>query len=235
MTTLTTGPTVRDVDAAVRSVLAGLLAPSGRNGSIRPSTNQDSDVFAGRLLSLRHAEMLKPGRRVVKVSPETIITPLAKDLLKRLGVEVRLIARDELNRVRNAGEWAFAIERETGLVEAFRRALLDGTDAWHELGASVDDVTDWVAAGEARGALLLADEASMAVYRGCQVPGVRAASVEEPGAVVRAVRAIGVNLLVVEPPGKSISLLKQIGATFRRSGGPRMPEWAAHERGRVFG
>jgi hypothetical protein len=58
------------------------------------------------------------------------------------------------------------------------------------------------------------------------VAGVRAAAAGEPDAVARAVRALGVNLLVVEPAGKPIALLKQIGATFRRSGGPRPPDWA---------
>ena len=70
---------------------------------------------------------------------------------------------------------------------------------------------------------MLTEEASVAVFRGCQVPGVRAAVADEPGAVARAVRALGVNLLVVEPAGKSIALLNQIGLSFRTAGGPVAP------------
>jgi hypothetical protein len=85
--------------------------------------------------------------------------------------------------------------------------------------------------GSGRGALVLTDEASAAVYRACLVPGVRAATASESDAVARAVRALGVNLLVVEPAGKPLALIRQLGATFRRGGGPRPPAWLADESG----
>ena len=82
----------------------------------------------------------------------------------------------------------------------------------------------WVAEAPHRGALVLTDEASVAVWRACQVAGVRAATVGRPRRGARAVRRLGINLLVVEPPGKSISWIRQLGATFRRAGAPLRPE-----------
>jgi len=233
-TVTTTGPSLSDVDAAVRSVLADLDSAS-RNGAASNGRHaaRGGDLFTGRLLSLRQAEALPPGSRLVRVAPGTVITPLARDHLKRLGVEVRFVARAEVEQARDAGEWGFAIESPSGLLEAFRRSLLDGPDAWHELGPSPDDAARWVAEARSRGALVLTDEASVSVYRACQVPGVRAAAVEEPGAAGRAVRALGVNLLAVEPAGKSIVLLRQIGGTFRRAGGPVAPGWVHGAAGRA--
>jgi hypothetical protein len=214
-------PTARDVDNAVRAVLAERLRPRAALGGPAGA----AVVFAGRLLSLRSAETLPTGTRQVRVSPGTVVTPLASDHLRRLGIEVRQVARSEVEPHRNAGEWGFAVERTTGLMEALRRAFLDGPEGWREVGASLDEAAEWVAETDRRGALVLTDEASVAVYRACQLRGVRAATAEEPDAVGRAVRALGINVLVVEPAGKPLALVRQLGATFRRGGGPVPPAW----------
>jgi hypothetical protein len=225
-------PGIGEVDRAVRAVLAGMLGNGARRNG-RPKVGADAavPVFSGRLLSLKQAETLAGGARVVQVAPGTVVTPLARDHLKRHGVEIRFAARAEVERLRNTGEWGFAITLESGLITAVRRALLDAPEGWQELGESLEEAVGWVAeAGasseaEGRGALVLTDEASVAVYRACRVPGVRAAAAVEPHAVARAVRALGVNVLVVEPAGLSIALIRQLATTFRRAGGPVCPEW----------
>src|SRR5262249_35836122 len=77
------GPGLGEVDAAVRSVLAERLGRGAR------APDASGEVFAGRLLALRHVEAMPAGVRLVRVAPGTVITPLARDHLKRLGVEVR--------------------------------------------------------------------------------------------------------------------------------------------------
>jgi hypothetical protein len=233
MTTTTANPELREVDAAVRSVLAERFSTPRDRGIDGSVAREGDDRFSGRLLSLREAESLPEGLRALRVAPGTVVTPLARDYLKRFGIEVRFVARVEAERARNLGEWGFAIESRSGVLEAFRRAILDGAEPWRELGPSLDAAARWVAEAPARGALVVTDEASVAVYLGCQVPGVRAAAAEEPGAVARAVRALGVNLLVVESAGKSIALLKQMCGTFRRAGGPVAPDWAGPRPGRA--
>jgi hypothetical protein len=220
------GPSIQDVDLAIRSVLARWLAPVAGNGRTEArAAGSDVEVFPGRLLSLRQVETLPPGLRVVQVVPGTVVTPLARDHLKRQGVEIRFAARADAQRLRNVGEWGFAVTVESGLIVAVRRSLLDAPEGWQELDPSLEAAALWVAGVAGRGALVLTDDAPLAVYRACQVPGLRAAAVSEPEAVARAVRTLGINLLVVEPAGKSISLIRQLATTFRRGGGPVPPGW----------
>ena len=223
MTTTTNGPTIREVEAAVRSVLSATAPAFLRSSNGRPARPTEADVFPGRLLSLREAESLPPGVRSVAVVPGTVVTPLAREHLKHAGIAIRLVSRAEFDPAGRVGEWAFAIESNYLAVEPLRRTLLDATDAWRELGAATSEAAHWVAADGARGALVVTDQAAKAVYLAYQVPGVRAAAAGDPVEASRAVRAIGANLLAVEPAGRSIALLKQIAATFRRAGGPAPP------------
>lgn len=211
---------IAEVDAAVRSVLAAQGQTGGSEG-----------MFVGRLFGRRHAEAVAAGTREVRVAPRTVVTPLARDLLKQRGIAIRHAAGGASSRVVHAGEWAFANEgaAESGLVAALRRSLLD--ESWIELEAPPGAAARWVAESPHRGALVVTDEASIAVWRACQVAGVRAATADDPDAVARAVRRLGVNLLVVEPPGKSISWIRQLGTTFRRAGAPARPEGIEDRKG----
>ena len=229
------GPSLIDVDAAVKAVLAEMFPVHRKAGGLDTYQKPGVEVFAGSLVSLNQAEILSPSIFELLIAPGTVVTPLARDYLKRRGVAIRFVARSEVARVRNAGEWGFAIEseRNRGILEAFRRGLLDGAECWLEVGASVDDAMNWVAEAEGRGALVLADEASAAVYRACRRPLVRASTAIDVDSVSRAVRALGINLLVVEPAGKSIAFMQQLGRAFRRHGGPTVPEWLLTEGGRT--
>jgi hypothetical protein len=207
---------IAEVDDAVRSV----LSTRGRGPeSGRPTSG--AEVFAGRLLALRQVEAMPGATREVRVAPGTVVTPLARDLLKTRGIALRMVARAEVARVRHPGEWGFAIIEEgaeSGTIAAMRRTLIEGE--WAELEGSLGEALRWVAEVPHRGAMVLTEEASVAVWQACQVAGVRAASVADPDAVARAVRRLGMNLMVVEPRGKSISWMKQLGLTFRRAGAP---------------
>jgi hypothetical protein len=220
----TNEPGILDVDAAIREVLRETLA-TRRSPEIRHEVRGE-EIFAGRLLSLRHAEGLAPGTRLVRLAPGTVITPLAREDLKKRGVELRFVCRADVSQATDLGEWGFAVERdaESGIVDALRLTLMDDLASWRELGGAAD-AAHWVAGSRSRGALVLAVEASVAVYRACRVSGVRAAVGEDPRSVVRAARALGVNLLVVEPAGKPIALLRQIAASYRRLGAPVVPGW----------
>jgi hypothetical protein len=207
---------IQIVDDAVRSVLREIRGSTKRSRS-------DAGIFAERLLLLRHVESLAAGTREVKIAPGTVVTPLARDALKRLGIELRFVSRAEVDRARRTGEWAFAIEAESGITTAFRRSLLDDPLSWTELATSAE-LSEWLGGNEDRGGMLLTDESALAVWRACRVPGIRAAAAETAEAVDRAVQGLGVNLLVIDPRGKSIAFLRQLGLTYRRGGAPRVPE-----------
>lgn len=224
-------PSPHDVDSAVQAVLAEMFPVARHAGAIAHFAKPGVEVFSGTLLSLRHAEILSPRIVEVLIAPGTVVTPLARDVLKRRGVSIRFVARSEVARLRNAGEWGFAIEseRNRGLLEALRRGLLDGSESWFEVGSQLDDAMNWVTEAEGRGAMLLTDEASVAVFRACRNPGVRASAAVDVDSVSRATRLLGVNLLIVEPAGKSIALMHQLGRALRRFGGPLPPEWLKAE------
>lgn len=222
-------PSWSEVNAAVLAVLEEFGRAKGSNGrhSYAPSI---PDVFVERLFSLRHAEALGDVEEV-RVLSGTVVTPLAKDLLRRRGIRLRFVSGREAASAKAAsrGEWGFAIDSRSGQVEAIRRMLLDD---WVEVGPGSDEAARWVVEGDGRGAFVVADEASVATWRACRFAGIRAATVSEPEAVTRAIRALGANMIVVEPPGKSIYLLKQIGERFRHGGAPRIPEWLEAEGSR---
>ncbi len=217
-----TSPSLQDVESAVWAVLAEIRSAPGRNGR---GQGQGGEVFAERLFSLRHAEGLPAAAREVRIVPGTVVTPLARDHLKRRGIELRFVSEWQTEGGLDRGEWGFAIESESGLMTALRRAFLDGAEGWIELDGIADAAARWVGESPRRGAMLMTDEASVAVWRACRFPAVRAAAVADIDAGSRAGRRLGANLFVVEPSGKSISLLRQLGQTLRRGGPPRAPAW----------
>jgi hypothetical protein len=200
---------------------------------MRPAEPASAPLFADRLFSLRHAETLAPGTRVVLIAPGTVVTPLARDLMKRQGVAIQLAGLADFGASAR-GEWAFAIDSDLGYLYALRRSLLEDAGRWAELAPSIDELTGWIQAGEGRGALLVTTAGALAVWRACQAPGVRAAFAAEPADVHRASQSMGANLIVVEPTGKSLSWIKQLATAFRQAGAPRFaeqPTWLKETEG----
>ena len=216
---------IKEVDDAVRAIL------SEWRSSPRSSQEPDCEIVVDKLFSLRHAEALPPGTRIVRLGPATVVTPLARDLLKRRGVLIRLGGPGEPTAV-SQGEWGFSIAADVevlGTVQALRRALLEDPRAWVEIEQSLDCLASWLVDGKGRGAMLVTSQAALAVWRSCRMSGVRAASAVDPGEVHRAVQSLGMNLLVVDPTGKSISWIKQLASAFRLTGAPRRPESLSRE------
>ncbi len=207
------------VNEAVQAVLADLHGPS------RSRKEPGCQVFLDKLFSVRHAEALSPGSRVLQVTPGTVITPLARDWLKRQEITIRLGSQTE-TQADSGSQWAFAIavEPEIGTIDALRRALHDDPRPWTELEPSLNFVTSWLVEKKGRGVMFITSEAALSVWRSCQVPGVRAAAAAEPSEVQCAARSLGMNLLVIDPAGKSLSWIKRLAAAFRLAGAPRAPE-----------
>src|SRR4051812_39015022 len=119
------GPTITQVDAAVRAALAEARGPLPRPG--------EPEIFAGRLLSVREVARLSGATKEVRIAPGTVVTPLARDELKRRGVSLRFISQHDIPRENQAGTWGFAIEAETAPATVLRRVLLADADSWIEL------------------------------------------------------------------------------------------------------
>ncbi|MDB5353201.1 MAG: hypothetical protein JWN86_4448 [Planctomycetota bacterium] len=206
------GPTISQVDAAVRAVLAGLS---------EPVATAPQPIFAGRLLGLRQAEQIESSTHAIHISTGTVITPLASESLKKRGIVVRVVAASEAT---NTGEWGFVLEHQTGTTAAVGQSLLEGTNSWTEIGRTTLQATSWLTAGPNRGAAVMTGEGSISAWTANGVRGIRAAVASEADEVSRAIRSLGVNLLVIETDGKSIPWIRHLLATFRRAGAPTRPE-----------
>ena len=201
-------PTIAQVDAAVRSVLSGLLG------------KQD-----GSRLDLRGEAALAQAcggmeRRGNSRGAGTIVTPLARDQLKKMGVALKIVSEREVGNVSQSGEWGFAMEAESGMIAALRRRLLAGEPSWSLVGNTAREAGEWVARRENRGAAVITSEAAVAGYVANQIAGVRAATLGDADAVSRAIRSLGVNLAVIEPAGNSLFSLMHMLQTYRRGGPP---------------
>jgi hypothetical protein len=200
-------PTIEQVNAAVKAVVAA--------GRIFQA-DEPGELFHGRLLGLKQAEQI--GRKVceLRVGIGTVVTPLARDLLKKNQVSLRLVNEAQIA----GGEWGFVIESQSGVSSAIRRHLMEGSQSWSEVGTTALDAALWVVAAPNRGASLLTSEASIAVWKANATPGVRAAFAFDLDSAARAIRHLGVNLLVIETHHSSISFLKHLLTTFQRAGSP---------------
>lgn len=206
------------IDAIVRAVLGELARLSGPNEPV-------DHVFSERLLSERHAAGIPEGTRELKVAPGTVVTPSARDLLKKKGIAVRLAASDAKSSPGRDGVWGFAIEaaNDLGKTSSVRRRLVSDVRPWIEVGRSARDASEWASSADDRGVVLITDEASIAVWRAHRLDRVRAAAARDVVQVERAVRNLGMNMLVIESSDSSIHLMTRMCFAFRDSGRPRKP------------
>jgi hypothetical protein len=219
------------VEMVVRAVLAEMSrCASGPSGAIIHQGPGHVDpvmerarpvpVFVGRVLGEKHVTAMESSGREVRVAPGTVITPLARDAIKRKGLALRIVAPGELARSGHVGEWGLVIEAGVTAHESLRRAIHGGDETWLDVGDSAETAARWAASAVHRGAAVLTAEASVACWRANQVEGARAATVSDPEATARASRALGVNCLIIEPTGLSFSAVRHILTTYRRAGAP---------------
>jgi hypothetical protein len=207
-------PTAEEVDRAVRAALTGLLterSPDARRGR----------TFSGRLLSASVVESLPTTVAELSVGPETVLTPMARDLLKKRKIALRLMGKAEARKASGVGEWGFAVGSECWSATMLKRVLLM-TDGWLDLGDLMVSAP-WVSEKAERGAVLFSDQAALEVWRANRVEGVRAAAVSDADGISRAVESLGANLVVIEPLGKSVHELKHLASTLRKAGAPVVP------------
>jgi hypothetical protein len=222
------------VEKVVRAVLAEMARRAAADRDMpAPSETRSDDrlivpggrvpVFVGRVLGERHVAAMEASDREIRLAPGTVITPLARDAIKRKGLTLRIVAPGELARSGHVGEWGIVIERGVGADESLRRAIHGGGETWLDVGDVAESAARWVASATHRGAAVLTSEASVACWRANQVRGVRAATVNDPDATARASRSLGVNCLIVEPAGLSISAVRHLLSVYRRAGAPTVP------------
>ena len=210
-------PTAGEVELAVRAVLAELVPFGPIAGG---STESGTLVFPGKLLALREAGTFSSHVRSVRIVPGTVVTPMARDLLKQRGISISWGSQVASTR---RGVWGFAIESPSGQTEALQRSLLTNLEPWQDLGHSAVAGARWASECRDRGVLVLSASGALACWQANLVRGTRAAIAHDPSSLQRAIEGIGPNLVVLEPHDLTLSQMTQLAQIFQRHGAPRAP------------
>ncbi|MBA4019250.1 MAG: hypothetical protein C0483_18960 [Pirellula sp.] len=152
------------------------------------------------------------------VDPKAVVTPAVRDILRQR--KILLVRQAAGTKTSSAVKRSIAIAVAAARFDAAR--LVDGLRrdgygvqqlAQSGLASSVRELAEEAARGGVR-ALLIADEAEVAVVAANRRSGVRAIAGDEPQSVARAASAVDANLLVVRPMGKSDYLLQRVVAAW---------------------
>jgi hypothetical protein len=233
--------TPAQVAAAVMAVLREMSSPkavsAGSNGSSPPTVPRQSDVkavtdhsvhaFSGSLLLERHVFEIPSSVRELAVSPKTVITPLAREILKKKGIGLR--SAGSLNWPvqggLNHGEWA--VLRISGSAQALAvESTLAGRsgEGWDLTGPGLETSVAWLNDKPHRHLAILAEVACITVWRLNQA-GLRAAEVRTSLEVERVAQQFAPQCIVVEPAKLPIHEARQIFHTWRRLGVLPVPQF----------
>lgn len=217
---------LRDMASAKPVVSATAKAKSDLSTNAeQPVVNPSIDVFSGSLLLERHALELGSQVRELVVSPKTVVTPLAREILKKKQVSLRLAgAANWPGQVgQKTGEWA--VVRIGGSAQALAvESTLAGRsgEGWELVGPSLEQATTWLTAKPYRHLAVLAEVACISLWRLHQA-GLRAAEVRTALEVERVAQQFAPQCIVVEPARLPIHESRQIFHTWRRLGVVSVP------------
>lgn len=230
-------PSAAEVSAAVMAVLRDMAGATSRMGE-RPSRQftsgfdhsrspvtdpviDDSIVaFPGKLLLERHAVSLPDSTRQILTSPSTVVTPLAREILRKRGVAVRISNASGLSSPNPviAGEWAVLRLCESPQAQSLEAMLIGrGGEGWVGFGASAEAAVGWLETQPVGHLAVLAHSAANSLWWLIR-HGVRAAQMHASADVERIVTEFAPRCLVVEPARLAIHDSRQIFRTWRALG-----------------
>lgn len=230
-------PTPAEVAAAVMAVLREMAgarqaaAPQGNSRLIDPGdlvavdrtsaiVDASSIAFPGKLLLERHAASLPDSTRHLVTGPSTVVTPLAREILRKRGVHVRIATMPDAGSTSpsQAGEWGVVRLCESPQAQTLEAMLIGrGGEGWAGFGQSADTAVDWLDSHANGHLALLAHSACSALWWTIR-RGVRAAQVQVTGDVERVVTSFAPRCLVIEPARLAIHESRQIFRTWRGMG-----------------
>lgn len=200
--------------------------PAAAASATRVASQRAEDlVLDARLVSLAVLAGRLAGVRRVLVPAGAVVTPSAKDLLRKERVQLEALPpRDASSAAENPiviARWtrtAGAAQAAAALVEAA------GTPAWafETLEAAAQVILPALAEPQRR-AVLLTDEPLLAVCRLNRAPVARAARVQDVVQLQEAVAAISLNCLVLDPRMCSAPMWHQLLAAYRDDSGSKNP------------
>jgi ribose 5-phosphate isomerase RpiB len=204
------------------------------NGQLRKSA-ADANVLCwpGRVLAAEDLRRSLNGQREVVLLPGTVVTPLAWEQLRTIGVSIKRQPAE--GPVAPPSRWGFAQERPHPTVRSAVQALEREGLAFKELGAPAEAetcrwaraVAECVARGECPGGVLFCQDPGLACCVSNKFTGLRAVPVVTVAQAARATLTLGANLLAVEMPGRTFFEVRQILRILCTAGEPVCPAGVA--------
>lgn len=230
-------PSAADVSSAVLAVLREMSATTVQTphhhhepvkarasaaiaASSGPVVDDSTVTFPGKLLLERHAVSLPGSTRLILTSPATVVTPLAREILRRRGVIVRIsnVSGIGSSKAIDAGEWAVVRLCDSPQAQSLEAMLIGrGGEGWIGFGPSAEAAIEWLESQPAGHLALLAPSASSAIWWTIR-RGVRAAQVNAAADVERIVTSFAPRCIVIEPARIAIHEGRQVFRTWRSLG-----------------
>ncbi len=189
--------------------------------------------WPGRVVAAEELRRRLNGHRELLLPPRTVVTPLALEELRALGVHVR--REEEPAAQPGALPWGYGQDRAHALVQSAARAVQRDGLALQELAAATQTpaagwaraVAERVARGDCQGGVLFCDNPALVCCVANKVAGLRAAAVATIAQAAQALATFAPNLVAVPMPGRTFFEIRQILRTFCQVGLPRCPDGAA--------
>lgn len=201
------------------------LSSSMSSAAVEKRADASVHLFPGSLVLERHVYDMPMGTRELAISPKTVVTPLAREILKKKGVSLRWVGAGGMVGMsqKAAGQWAVLRMSADAQAQAVESLLVGRTgEGWDVAGPALNDAASWTIENSERHLAVLAEVACVAVWRLNQA-GIRAAEVRSALDVERVVQHFAPQSLVVEPSKLPIHEVKQIFQTWRRMGVVAVP------------
>lgn len=222
----------QDVDRIVAQVLAQLHPVAAA-----PRTEQAAEVSKGthatipgvpeEVLSFDQAVITADvllerltGHRRIRVRPNAILTPTARDVLRVRQIEC---VRDESSSAEvTRGRWLAISSRTSPAASSVIEQLKAAGEAWeHRLSGTGPEATrqavNALCTADAAGVVLLTGEPELAACRANRNANVRAAVASTVESIHRVRRSLQPNCLVIDPANKSFFELRNLLKAFTQS------------------
>jgi hypothetical protein len=173
--------------------------------------------WQGRVLCADDLRRNLNGHREVVLLPGTVITPLAADEIRALGIR---IGRQEKPTAKVGGNsaWGYAQEQPEPVIAGVMQSLareglhlkLLQPAAGHNPSAWAKAIADCVARDECQSGLVFCADPGLVCCVANKVKGLRAAAAINVQQAARAVKNLGANLIAIEMPGRTFFEIRQI-------------------------
>jgi hypothetical protein len=194
-----------------------------------PEPNRPEPEIRHRVVSLAALDGRLDHAQSIRIAPGAILTPSARDELKRRGIQIRYIEPGP-HRTAPPTQLLVATWHTSYCPRPLLQALghdRDQTVTRTETPDGLATAVEAIAAAKPDSrqlALLLTDQPSLAVYLANRTDRVRSAWGLDSASTAEAIDSLGLNLLVVQPARHRLPEIVDMARAFLRRGGGGCPE-----------